>query len=820
MDKIANKGQNISRKLTLEQKLTKRLSQIKPHLFEIENNIYEYFIMQNSLFFIKDNEFKTGKYFSLLNNEIYKCFYELAKNPTEEQFAYFQLSFQNLNNGGDIIYLLSKKICDKLNIGEYDLFFSIIIKDNIFRLEELLRKNNIEENYDKFINKLMTYKEIKSNWANISIEDSYNYFINAINDSQKQIDDNNNFAFNEEKENEAKDSKDGKQIQSGTTPKKNKRRKHDNIPKQAENDNISLVNNSPQKESGKEKNCVNKFLMYLKKIKKIYENKCSTPVLDFLINTNGNLKLSFFRYKKDKDSFIDHLHENLNRIIFNFRIGAFNDDIQGYFCFKDEVNNNYIEAIYSNVELDLLVDKITSDNNFPKDDFTDTDPIKAKNAFKSRALNFEYYINYNIIIDKFKMKERPRVFYPFKSLDAIKNGSEENYISNNLVEVDGVILETKDIDLNLEKNAFVIDELYKLDTFMTLNHKIVVEPYIEKVIDLKKNELCIIEIKNQFPPSSVKTDSNDNQPTTFYQMVKDMIKKAKIIKEFYDFKNEKVEAIRLILFYDAIHKENYYDDLRKALSESFQANAELLFLFQFQCIYIKSSYLAAGLFNMNDKYKMLKLKVDQVTDENKRLKMTLEESLIFQKKCYEEIDKLNKKIDNYSRESLNLKIEFNKLEKDKFEETSALRNELIFSTIAIQNIKDEYTASQKKYLDEINKASKEITKLKIDFLKSNEEKSRHILELKGEINKLLLEHFFLKDEIFDAKKKCQQLLDSKEKIFMNEKQSPESDENQKKLAAEKISKKDKIKALISESINLKMEKEKFEKLLFEILDKE
>ena len=33
---------------------------------------------------------------------------------------------------------------------------------------------------------------------------------------------------------------------------------------------------------------------------------------------------------------------------------------------------------------------------------------------------------------------------------------------------------------------------------------------------------------------------------------------------------------------DAIHKENYYDDLRKAFSESFKANDELQFLFQFQ----------------------------------------------------------------------------------------------------------------------------------------------------------------------------------------------------------------------------------------------
>ena len=102
LDKIVNKGQNIPKNLTLEQKLTTRISQIKPHLFEKENYIYEYFITQNSLFFIKDNKFKAGSYFSGINNEIYKCFDELAKNPKEEQFASFQSAFQNLDNGGDI----------------------------------------------------------------------------------------------------------------------------------------------------------------------------------------------------------------------------------------------------------------------------------------------------------------------------------------------------------------------------------------------------------------------------------------------------------------------------------------------------------------------------------------------------------------------------------------------------------------------------------------------------------------------------------------------------------------------------------------------
>lgn len=764
LDRIVNKGQNISEKLTLEQKLTTRISQIKPHLFEKENYIFEFFIIQNSLFFIKDNEFKTGSYFSLINNEIYKCFYELARNPTEDQFKSFQSEFQNLDNGGDIIYLLSKKICDKFNIGEYDLFFSIIIKDNIFRLEKLLQKNNIKENYDKIINKLITHKEIKSNWANISLDESYNFFINAINEPQKQIGEDNNFIFNENKENEHRDTEVNESINSGKTSKKTKKKKANNISKQVEEGKITNINNVPQNELTKENNYVNKFVEYLKKVKKRYQSKCSTPILDFLINTNGKLKHSYFRFKKDKDSFIDHLDENLNRLIYNFKIGSFNEDIQGYFCFKDEINNRYVETLYSNVELDLLVNKITSDNNFPKDDFTNPDLIKAKNAFKSRALSFEYYINYNIIIDKFKMIERPRVFYPFKSLEAIQNGLEDYNMAFNLVEVDGVILEKKDINLSLEKNAFIIDELYKIGKFMTQNNQIEVEPYIDKVIDLKKNELCIIEIKNQFPPSSIETDSKDKQPTTFYQMIKEMINKAKIIKEFYDFKNEKVESIRLILFYDVIHKENYYDDLSRAFSESFKENDELQFLFQFQCIYIKSSYLAACLFNMNDKYKMLKLQIDKVTDENKRLKMTIEESheqsLISQKQCFEEIEKLKEKINNYSKENLNLKIEFNKFEQARFKETSNLKQELILSTNALQNIKDEYTASQKKNLDEINNSSKEMAKLKIDFFNKDEEKSKEILELKGEINKLSVENFSLRDEIFAIKKNIERLVDN------------------------------------------------------------
>lgn len=40
LDRIVNKGQNISEKLTLEQKLTTRISQIKPHLSIRKRKLY------------------------------------------------------------------------------------------------------------------------------------------------------------------------------------------------------------------------------------------------------------------------------------------------------------------------------------------------------------------------------------------------------------------------------------------------------------------------------------------------------------------------------------------------------------------------------------------------------------------------------------------------------------------------------------------------------------------------------------------------------------------------------------------------------------
>ncbi len=761
-DKGKEKGKENSdkSKLTLQEKLESKRDELKLHLFEKEQNPYLYVLLNNSLFFIKGNEFRDDSYFSLIKNKIYKYIYELLLNPCDKQFIEFQSSFQNLDNGGDIIYLLSCKICDKLEMGKFDLFFSLVIKENIYRLEQILKIKNLTVNHSKIINKLKTFKIIKSDLSKVSVENAFNFFLEVIsNPDSEKINGEINLALNQENENKDKIEK----VNNPTSPSM----KNANNPKSANTQNQTEkldtnknevikkeennISNAPQENNNihislpNENIFLNKFLEYLKETKKIYDNISPTPVLDYLINNGGKLKLKYFRYKGDKDSYIDHLYENLKEFVKNLNNGDFNIETQGYLCFKDETTGVYVESLYSIVELKLLFNKISSNENFPKDDFKNPDKIKAKNAFKSRALSFEYYINYNIIIDKFKLKERPRVIYPFKSLDAIEKNEEDQEKSYNLIEVDGVILEKKGYNLALKENAFIIDELYKLEEFVTSNSQKVIKPYIEKSIDLKENELCIIEIKNQFPPSSdeltEKYDQNEKQPTTFFQMVKGLIKKAKIFKQLCDFKNEKVDHIRLILFYDAIQKENYYEDLKKAFEESFEENDKSQLIYEFQCIYIKSSYLAAGLFNMFYKYdflsytnKSLNEKIEKLDNENSMLKKYIEG---FKQEYIDVIDKLKNQGLKTSEEILTLKKELNKSQKNKLEETSKLNEEIIKYSEEIEKIKSELIDYQKKNSQEIiklkeenNKYSAQILELKKDFAHKINEKSNEIVGLK------------------------------------------------------------------------------------------
>ena len=197
---------------------------------------------------------------------------------------------------------------------------------------------------------------------------------------------------------------------------------------------------------------------------------------------------NLFRYTKNKNNFIDHLYDNLLLLVAELNCGLINfqDGKHDYICYLDKDKKKYIEGFYSVVDLDLLYEKIISNDNFGKDDFFSPDENIAWNAFKSRALFFEYYINNEIILTKMKAKERPRVIYFFKQIDEIKNLTEnKNQINDNndsyqqesgIIEVDGVIFEEK-IEHYLDKSLFIVDQSNKFDFLTDKNNNKILENY-------------------------------------------------------------------------------------------------------------------------------------------------------------------------------------------------------------------------------------------------------------------------------------------------------------------------------------------------------
>jgi len=261
-----------------------------------------------------------------------------------------------------------------------------------------------------------------------------------------------------------------------------------------------------------------------------------------------------------------------------------------------------------------------------------------------------------------KAKERQRVIYFFRYIKDIEIlSNEDNYEVNNshlqkcesfLVEVDGVILENEEKQIELEKNFFIVDTVNKFGYFENPQRILNYHESEDKKIDeesaeekdnnynfkLKKNCLCVIEIKNQFPPYLTEqmrknqckknTDSKKKYPINFCDMVKALLKKALIFKQMFEQLKEKVDSIKLVLFYDAVHKKNYDSTLCEAMNDLFKTkNEKLISMIEFQCIYIKSFYLAGGYFNfkreMNKLVKEtedLKAKVKEMEDLTAKVK--------------------------------------------------------------------------------------------------------------------------------------------------------------------------------------------------------
>ena len=99
---------------------------------------------------------------------------------------------------------------------------------------------------------------------------------------------------------------------------------------------------------------------------------------------------SFMKEKPDKNDFQPY-YPNLIKIIDiintneKFEKEVLNEKTIGYICYKN-INIEFIEGIYSNLDNSILYKEITDKSKFKKDDIYKNDPIIADNCFKARGL--------------------------------------------------------------------------------------------------------------------------------------------------------------------------------------------------------------------------------------------------------------------------------------------------------------------------------------------------------------------------------------------------------------------------------------------------
>ena len=636
-------------------------------------------ILRLSLYFIEGDNFIKEDYFSINEQKIYKAFNELLKTPTEEQSKKFFNTFENLDLRADIIYLICKFFYSDVPFLAVNLYFRIVLEKHFDSVKDIFQFE-INPDRKELLLKLSSFYKIKYNPKEVTHSEIINLFVaNEDNKSGSNIDkmseqniikkesdshiilnETNIPDINTKEENSIKNSED-------------KLKNIEDIPKENLDTSFIIKDSSSTVNLNKKNEIIQyeKFLIHLNEKKKFYESlKYDTPVLKYLIEKKGAIKIDYLKYKKEEKNFIDHLFDNMENFLLKLSLNCidFKDGKCGYCCYK--INNKYVEGLYNIVDLHLLKEKITSDINFPKDDFMNPDSNIARNAFKSRTLSLEYYINNNFLLNELKVKERFRVIYCFNSIDEIMKIEESKeinymYIDNEenkdkeigIIEVDGVILENVEIKIDLNERIFIQDKCYNFGVFINPDDgKKAIDNFFddEKLQNLynfilKPHTLCIIEIKNQFLLNEeiAKNKYINNQGISFHSMIRGLIRKALVIKTIYEQLEYKFNKIKLILFYDAIHKYNYEEELKLAFNEELDLNdKELIEKIQFQCIYIKSSYLSGTISIMNNDLEMLK-------SENKNIRKELEETKKTVVELLKKIDKIEKKNGNDSNKKNN-----------------------------------------------------------------------------------------------------------------------------------------------------------------------
>ena len=355
---------------------------------------------------------------------------------------------------------------------------------------------------------------------------------------------------------------------------------------------------------------------------KIKFKKMVTPILIDIIH-NFKIKLSNIGYYNRKN--FDTLHKINDKtlsILINDKLQLkaemCNSREYGYFCYKYKHPISkikyYIEALYSIIDPIYLYNycqlkDLIDDYNIPKS--------SIKNFYvKNRAMALEYYVNVSVFMDKYNLKPLPRIIYPLKNKNI-------DYDLLNEVEIDGAFF--------VENEFTIVDEdlPFIYQTFLSFSSSNKVYNIITSEFDLngkifKKNDLCLLEIKTEFP-DKLEKDNRESFPEVLEKLFEKMI----IYEQLFTSLKFNYDRIRVILFYELVLKKNFTNEINNAMKKFAKDHAKLKYLnkIYFQVIYVNASYFVGALRTNAEEIKNLKgiienFKIESEIRENKIEELT------------------------------------------------------------------------------------------------------------------------------------------------------------------------------------------------------
>jgi len=158
------KNAQVQGKKNLESLVISKSEEYDKKLKDEPNNpkiVILFSILKLSQYFIEGNQFIKDDYFTHYENRIYKAFYDLLKNPSNEQFENFISSFENLDYGGDIVFLICESFFEQVKFLACDMFFRIAFKKHFDSLQDYF-DFPINQNRDELILNLSSFVKIKN----------------------------------------------------------------------------------------------------------------------------------------------------------------------------------------------------------------------------------------------------------------------------------------------------------------------------------------------------------------------------------------------------------------------------------------------------------------------------------------------------------------------------------------------------------------------------------------------------------------------------------------------------------------------------------